>query len=198
MSRLPVLSIFPTIQGEGCWTGTPAVFVRLAGCDVGCFWCDTRYSWDVPPDAYRPVDAVTEEILQYSPEVVVITGGEPSMHDLRSLTERLRPRKRIHIETAGTHPLQGVFDWITFSPKKFKPPHASVPQQAHELKIVVYNRHDLEWARQWREKVSPECACFLQPEWNRRREMMPHILDFIQQHPSWRLSVQVHKFLHLP
>ncbi len=168
MNRLPVLEIFPTIQGEGHWTGTPATFVRLAGCDVGCFWCDTRYSWEIPEAVYRSVDEIGREILRHPTEVVVITGGEPSMHPLGELTQRLRPHRRLHIETAGIHPIRGTFDWITFSPKKFKPPHPSVAPQAHELKIVVYNRHDLEWAAQWADKVDPECRLFLQPEWGRR------------------------------
>ncbi len=198
MQQLPVLELFPTLQGEGEWAGYPAIFLRLAGCDVGCHWCDTRYSWDIPHHSYRPVPQIVNEILKMPPAIVVITGGEPSMHDLRALTKGLAHRKRIHIETSGVYPLRGQFDWITLSPKKFKPALPTVVEQADELKIVVYNQHDLEWARSWEHRISSSVKRCLQPEWGRRQKMMPHILRFLHQYPQWHLSVQLHKILGIP
>ncbi len=196
--RLPVLEIVPTLQGEGAWAGTPAVFVRLAGCDVGCYWCDTRYSWEIPDSAYQPVELLAERVRGLAPSVVVITGGEPSMHDLSDLTQRLAPAKRIHIETAGVYPLRGRFDWVTLSPKKFRAPVPEVVRRADELKVIIANRHDLQWALQWEARVRPDVPCFVQPEWNRRHAVWPHIWEFLRQNPRWRLSVQLHKMLDIP
>ena len=112
---------FYSIQGEGFHTGKPAYFIRLAGCDVNCHWCDVKESWDISEDQYLSIDEIISNVIKYSAETVIITGGEPLMHNLSELTDALKEKKKkIHLETSGTHPISGHFDWICFSPKNFK------------------------------------------------------------------------------
>lgn len=195
----PVMERFPTLQGEGAWTGHAAWFIRLGGCDVGCAWCDVKESW--PAEAHPRVDVgtlVQEAVASGLPRVVV-TGGEPAMHDLGPLTDGLRKAGLVsHIETSGTHPVSGVWDWVTLSPKKFKPCLDAWYQEADELKVVVVNSHDLTWAEEHAAKLVPGTAQFLQPEWDRREEVMARVLARIQEAPQWRLSLQTHKFIGLP
>ncbi len=196
---IPLMEDFYTVQGEGAHSGTPAYFLRLGGCDVGCVWCDVKESWD--PSAHPAVEA--EEMLcrvrTSRAEIVVITGGEPLMHDLTELTRILKQAGfRTHIETSGAYLLNGEWDWITFSPKKFKAPQAALYRAAHELKVVVFNRHDLKWAEEHAARVSNDCQLFLQPEWNCRHEMMPLIVEYVKEHPRWRISLQTHKYLDIP
>ena len=196
---LPVMEHFYTLQGEGAYAGHAAYFVRLGGCDVGCFWCDVKESWDAANHPQMTVEAIVQAALQFSGRLVVITGGEPSLHDLRPLTDALHAAGfRIHIETSASSPLLGNFDWITISPKKFKAALEENLPLAHELKVIVYNQHDLQWAVTFEKHLNKQCQLFLQAEWDKRSEMTPLVIEFIKQNPRWQLSVQTHKYLNIP
>lgn len=190
---------FYTIQGEGFHQGKAAYFIRLGGCDVGCVWCDVKESWDADKHPQRPVSALVAEAAAHRGRIAVITGGEPLMHDLRALTEALQAEGfRTHMETSGSSPLSGNWDWITLSPKKFKAPLAESCAAAHELKIVIYNKSDFAWAEQYAAKVGPSCKLYLQPEWSRANEMTPLIIEYVKANPKWQISLQVHKYLNVP
>ncbi len=196
---LPVMEHFYTLQGEGLHQGKAAYFIRLAGCDVGCVWCDVKDSWDRTRHPEIPIDALIEEVQKTPARIVVVTGGEPLMHDLSSLTQKLRAAGyRTHLETSGAHPLSGQWDWICLSPKKFKAPLPEVLPKADELKVVVFHKSDLSWAEQYAQAVHAGCALFLQPEWDRSAEMMPLIVDYVKAHPKWRATLQTHKYLNVP
>jgi 7-carboxy-7-deazaguanine synthase len=198
-TALPVMESFYTLQGEGAYTGNAAYFVRLGGCDVGCFWCDVKESWDADAHPKVEIIEIVDEVMQSGAKIAVITGGEPAMHQLDELCDSLgNAGIRRHIETSGAHQLSGDWDWVCLSPKKFKPAKEEVYAKAHELKIVVYNRHDLEWAEQHAAKVNMDCLLYLQPEWDKREEVMPLLLNHVRENPKWRLSLQTHKFLGIP
>ena len=200
MSSLPVMEQFVTLQGEGYYTGKPAIFIRLAGCDVGCTWCDVKESWDADDHPMIEVVKIVEKVLKYPTDFVVITGGEPSIHDISLLIKELKKHnKYIAIETAGTNSLPEGIDWVCFSPKKFKKPINEIYQKVNELKVVINNPTDFRWAERHADKIKDEKAFFyLQPEWNKFDELMPKILTFLQENPKWRLSLQTHKFLNIP
>ena len=190
---------FLTVQGEGAYTGAAAWFIRLGGCDVGCAWCDVKESWptDVHPKA--DVNTLVQEAVDSGSPRVVVTGGEPAMHDLGPLTKALRAAGlATHLETSGAHPVSGDWDWVTLSPKKFKPCRDEWYNIADELKIVVVNTHDLTWAEGHASKLPQGTAQFLQPEWDRREEVMERVIARIHEAPQWRLSLQTHKFIGLP
>jgi 7-carboxy-7-deazaguanine synthase len=190
---------FPTLQGEGAWTGHASWFIRLGGCDVGCSWCDVKESWPMEAHPAVAVDALVDEAVASGMPRVVVTGGEPCMHDLGPLTEALQAAGLdTHLETSGAHPPSGSWDWITLSPKKFKPCRPEWYRMADELKVVVVNSHDLAWAEEHAAQLAPGTAQFLQPEWDRREEVMERVLARIQAEPQWRLSLQTHKFIGLP
>lgn len=198
-NSLPVMEHFYTLQGEGVYQGKAAYFVRLGGCDVGCVWCDVKESWDAAKHPLYSVEVLVKTIKETPTEIVVITGGEPLLHDLAALTQALhKAGLRVHIETSGSSPLSGELDWITLSPKKFKAPLPEVLPHASELKIVVFNRSDFAWAEKWAAQVSPQCRLFLQPEWSKAAEMTPLIVEYIKSHPQWQLSLQVHKYINVP
>lgn len=199
IAALPVMESFYTLQGEGFHQGKAAFFIRLAGCDVGCVWCDVKESWDAGRHPYRTVKALVTEASSNPGRIAVVTGGEPLMHDCGDLTGALHEAGfATHIETSGAWPLSGHWDWICLSPKKFKAPLPELPPIAHELKCIVYNKSDLDWAAQWAARVSPECRLFLQPEWSRSAVMTPLIIDYIKTHPEWEFSLQLHKYIHVP
>jgi len=196
---LPVMEAFHTLQGEGYHTGRAAWFIRTAGCDVGCTWCDVKASWDPKQHPVLPVDQLVEKATAQPAAFAVVTGGEPLIYDLTLLTRALRAKgMSTHLETSGAYPLSGTWDWICFSPKKFKQPLPSVAAQAHELKVVVYNRHDFKWAETHAAQVGPDCQLFLQPEWSRAEQVMPWITEYVRQNPRWRVSLQTHKYLGIP
>ena len=196
---LPVMEAFYTIQGEGAFTGYASFFIRLGGCDVGCTWCDVKESWDPSAHPLRSLDDLVAEASTHPARIAVITGGEPLMHDLSLLTNRLKKAGfRTHLETSGTHPLTGTWDHICFSPKKFKSPLPEIYHHADELKVVVFNQHDLQWAVEHASKLAPDRSLFLQPEWSKRDRVMPMIVDHVKQHPRWRVSLQTHKYLEIP
>ncbi len=196
---IPVMEHFYTIQGEGIYTGVPAYFIRLAGCDVGCVWCDVKASWQVIPDQIMNIKDLVEQAQQSKSSLAVITGGEPLLHDLTNLTSQLKEAGfRIHIETSGAHAITGQIDWICLSPKKFKYPLEANYQQAHELKVIIYNKKDFDWAWQEAAKVAPNCQLLLQPEWSKREEMTPQIVEYVKQNPQWQISLQTHHYLKVP
>ena len=199
---LPVVEHFYTLQGEGFHQGRAAYFVRLGGCDVGCVWCDVKESWDASVHPKKTVDEIVNTVVQNSsPQkgLVVITGGEPLMHDLTQLTAALQAAGfETNIETSGAHPLSGSWDWICLSPKKFKAPLPSVVPFANELKVVIFNKSDFEWAEKYAALVSPQCKLYLQPEWDRASIVTPLMIEYIKQHPQWELSLQIHKYIHVP
>ncbi|MDQ3278010.1 MAG: 7-carboxy-7-deazaguanine synthase QueE [Bacteroidota bacterium] len=190
---------FYTLQGEGVHQGKAAYFIRLGGCDVGCVWCDVKESWDAAKHPQYTIEDLVQYVKATPAQIVVITGGEPLLHDLTNLTTALhKAGLRVHIETSGSSPLSGQLDWITLSPKKFKAPLPEVLPFASELKIVVFNKSDFAWAESWAAQVSPECRLFLQPEWSKREQVTPLIIDYIKSHPQWQLSLQVHKYIDVP
>ncbi len=198
-ASLPVMEAFYTLQGEGFHSGKAAYFIRLGGCDVGCVWCDVKDSWDAEAHPKLSIDNIVQEALQYPARMAVITGGEPLMYHLDELTEALKAAGfQTNIETSGAHPMSGKWDWVCFSPKKFKAPHESVYAQAHELKVIVYNKSDFEFAEKHAALVSDNCILLLQPEWSRVQEMTPLIVEYVKQHPQWRISLQTHKYMDIP
>lgn len=190
---------FYTIQGEGFYQGHAAWFIRLAGCDVGCIWCDVKESWDADSYSRVEVDTMAGRALASGTRIAVVTGGEPAMYDLEPLTTALRTGGlRTHLETSGAYPLTGRWDWICLSPKKFKPPVASVYEYADELKVIVYNKSDLSWAEEHAALVKPPCKLYLQPEWSREKEMLPLIVEYVKLNPGWNISLQIHKYMNIP
>jgi organic radical activating enzyme len=195
----PVMEAFYTLQGEGAHTGRAAYFIRLAGCDVGCVWCDVKESWDAQKHPVLTVAEIVAQAAAHPARVAVITGGEPLMHDLGALTQALKQEGfTVHIETSGAHPVSGELDWICLSPKKFKAPLPDVAPKAHELKVVIYHKSDFAWAEQHAAMTGEACRLFLQPEWDRKEVMLPLIIDYIQHHPQWSLSLQTHKYIGVP
>ena len=193
---LPVMETFYSIQGEGFYQGHAAFFIRLAGCDVGCVWCDVKESWDANAHSFQTITALVDEVKNTPAKIVIITGGEPLMYDCTALTEALQAAGfRTHIETSAAYPLSGKWDWICVSPKKFKSPILSILQQASELKVVVFNSSDLQWAEQNAQHTHADCQLYLQPEWSKEKIVLPLITEFIQQHPQWKLSLQIHKYM---
>lgn len=199
MATLPVMEYFYTIQGEGAYSGAPAYFIRLGGCDVGCHWCDVKESWDRSAHPEIPVDEIVENAKASQAPIVVITGGEPLMYDLADLTKALQAAGlRTHVETSGAHPLTGHWDWICFSPKKFKKPLPEFYTKSHELKVIIYNRSDFKWAQEHADKMHEGSNGYVQPEWSKESEMLPSIIQFVKENPKWRISLQVHKYMSIP
>lgn len=196
---LPVMEHFYTLQGEGVYSGNPAYFIRLAGCDVGCHWCDVKESWQYDETQMQEVEILAKTASESGTNIVVITGGEPSIYDLSLLTQAChRYGLRTHIETAGVHPLKGTFDWVCLSPKKFIPPLQDYYAIANELKIIVYNKSDFHWAEQHAAPCSDKTTLLLQAEWGQKEKMYPLITNYILQNPQWKLSLQTHKYLEIP
>jgi organic radical activating enzyme len=210
-STLPLMEHFYTIQGEGFHTGRAAYFVRLAGCDVGCVWCDVKESWDADAHPKFSVEAIVEKAIEESgikkltpstlnlKPLVVITGGEPLLHNLNELTAALQQAGfETNIETSGSSALSGNWNWICLSPKKFKAPLQEVIVAANELKVVVFNKHDFEWAETYAAQVNANCKLYLQAEWDKKEIVTPLIIDYIKNNPQWQLSVQIHKYINVP
>ena len=198
-TTLPVMEHFYTLQGEGFHQGKAAYFIRLGGCDVGCVWCDVKDSWDAAKHPKLEVENLKLKVKETPAEIVVITGGEPLMHNLDHLTRELQSDGlKTHIETSGAHPFSGTWDWICLSPKKFKAPLPEILPLANELKVVVFNKSDFDWAEEYAAKVSPGCKLFLQPEWDKAAIVTPLIIDYIKANPKWELSLQLHKYINVP
>lgn len=193
------MEAFYTLQGEGFHQGRAAYFIRLGGCDVGCVWCDVKDSWDASKHPQKLVADIVAEAKQHPGRLAVITGGEPLMHQLDQLTHALKAEGfETNIETSGSSPLSGDWDWICLSPKKFKAPLPDIIPLAHELKVVIFNKHDFEWAETYAAQVHPNCKLYLQPEWDKAEKVLPLIIDYIKAHPEWELSLQTHKYINVP
>ncbi|MBO5688138.1 MAG: 7-carboxy-7-deazaguanine synthase QueE [Alistipes sp.] len=198
-NRLPLVEDFYTIQGEGFHAGKPAYFIRLGGCDVGCRWCDAKYTWN--PKVFPPVDVdeVVKRAKACAAQAIVITGGEPLLYPLEILTSRLRDMGlEIFLETSGTHPFSGEFDWVCLSPKRQQPPLAEAFGRAHELKVIIQTEDDFLWAEENARRVGRYCRLYLQPEWSVFDEIMPKIVEYAKANPRWSISIQTHKFMRIP
>lgn len=198
-SSLPVMEEFYTIQGEGFHSGKAAVFIRLAGCDVGCHWCDVKESWEVSKQQYRSIDSIVDFAEKQNSNFAVITGGEPVMYQLDTLCTALIKKKfKLALETSGAYPLSGVWHWICLSPKKRKPPQKEYYKKANELKIIIYNQSDFKWAEEHASQVNKDCKLFLQVEWSKRKVMSQKIVEYVKNNPQWQISIQTHNYLDIP
>lgn len=196
---LPVMEHFYTLQGEGYHQGRAAYFIRLGGCDVGCVWCDVKDSWEAGKHPLMSVEELVGFVEKTPARLVVVTGGEPLMHDLGELTRQLRAAGyETNIETSGAYPLSGTWDWICLSPKKFKAPLPGILPLASELKVVIFNKSDFDWAEKYAAMVPASCRLYLQPEWEKSAQVTPLIIDYIKSHPRWELSLQIHKYINVP
>ena len=195
---LPLMEEFYTIQGEGYHTGTAAYFIRIGGCDVGCHWCDVKESWNAELHPPTNTDTIVDNASKYD-DTVVVTGGEPLTWDMTLLTQKLKNKNlKVHIETSGAYPVTGTWDWFCLSPKKNKLPVDDAYAIASELKVIIYNKHDFIFAEEQAAKVNPKAILFLQPEWSKKEEMTPMIVDYVMNNPKWRVSLQTHKYLNIP
>ena len=195
---LPLMEEFYTIQGEGYHTGTAAYFIRIGGCDVGCHWCDVKESWNADLHPPTEISKIVENAAKYA-DTIVITGGEPLMWDMTLITDSLKKEGlKVHVETSGAYTLSGTWDWICLSPKKNKLPTIKVYENANELKVIIHNKHDFIFAEEQAAKVNPNAILFLQPEWSKKEEMTPMIVDYVMSNPKWRVSLQTHKYLNIP
>lgn len=196
---LPVMEDFYTIQGEGFNSGKAAYFVRVGGCDVGCHWCDVKESWDASLHPLVKVEDVVEKVIQSGSKAVVITGGEPLQYNMDYITAEFKKKNiETFIETSGAFSLSGNWNWICLSPKKTMNPLPEVYQKANELKVIVYNKNDFDWALEQAKKVNKDCLLFLQPEWSKSNDMMPLIVEFVKTHQNWMVSLQSHKYMNIP
>jgi 7-carboxy-7-deazaguanine synthase len=196
---LPIMEDFYTIQGEGFNTGKASYFIRIGGCDVGCHWCDVKESWDASVHPLIKTDEIIKKVKDSGAKAVVITGGEPLIYNLDYLTQQLKNNSiATYIETSGAYALSGKWDWICLSPKKTMEPLKEVYNKANELKIIVFNNNDFIWAQEQAKKVSNKCLLFLQPEWSKRNEIMPLIIEFVKHNQNWMVSLQTHKYMNIP
>ncbi len=197
--KLPLIHSFYTLQGEGFHTGKAAYFIRIGGCDIGCNWCDTKYSWRPDLNKLVSVEQILTEASSYPTKSVVVTGGEPLMYNMEPLTTLLKQHGfKTFLETSGAYPLTGIWDWICLSPKSDKPPLPEIVSRANELKVIIYNDEDFLWAEKYAALVDNTCHLYLQPEWSRHKANTKKIIEYIKKHPKWRLSVQLHKYLGIP
>lgn len=199
VDKLPLVEEFFSLQGEGFHTGKAAYFIRIGGCDIGCSWCDSRFSWNSDLHPLVETESIIDHVVDSGADSVVVTGGEPLMWDLTFLTAGLKSRDiNTFIETSGAYPLSGKWDWVCLSPKRNMPPLDSLCKVADELKVIIQNRDDFEWAEKYQYLVGKNCKLFLQPEWSRFESIIPEIVGYIKKNPVWRMSLQVHKYMHIP
>ena len=195
----PVMEMFYSLQGEGYHQGKAAFFIRLAGCDVGCVWCDVKDSWDASKHPVLSIEEIVNSALAHPGRLAIVTGGEPLLHHLDPLTTALKAAGfQTNIETSGSSPMSGDWDWVCLSPKKFKAPLAENLPLASELKVVVFNNSDFDWAEAHAKQVSPACKLYLQPEWDKSAQITPKVIDYIKSNPQWELSAQLHKYIQVP
>lgn len=196
---LPLVEEFYSVQGEGCNTGKAAYFIRVGGCDICCSWCDTKHSWNAALHPLVPVESIVTNVMAAGADSVVVTGGEPLMWNMDPLCGQLKANGiKTFLETSGAYPLTGTWDWVTLSPKKGSPPLPGIWSLADELKVVIQNGIDFEDAEVYRQKAGPRCILLLQPEWSRYGDMIGVITEYVKKHPEWRVSLQAHKFMHIP
>ncbi len=197
--QYPVMEMFYSLQGEGYHQGKAAYFIRLAGCDVGCVWCDVKDSWDASKHPVLSIEEIVNSALQHPGRLAIVTGGEPLLHNLYPLTAALKAAGfETNIETSGSSPMSGNWDWVCLSPKKFKAPLPENLPLASELKVVVFNNSDFEWAETYAKQVSAHCKLYLQPEWDKQVQITPVVIEYIKANPKWELSAQLHKYIQVP
>ena len=197
--QYPVMEMFYSLQGEGYHQGKAAYFIRLAGCDVGCVWCDVKDSWDASKHPVLTIDEIVSSALAHPARLAIVTGGEPLLYNLDALTTALKKAGfEVNIETSGSSPMSGKWDWVCLSPKKFKAPLDESIQAASELKVVIFNIHDFEWAETYAKQVGPSCKLYLQPEWDKANLITPLVIEYIKANPKWELSAQLHKYIQVP
>ena len=193
------MEMFYSLQGEGYHQGKAAYFIRLAGCDVGCVWCDVKESWDASKHPVLTIDEIVNSALAHPARLAIITGGEPLLYNLEALTTALKKAGfNVNIETSGSSPMSGNWDWVCLSPKKFKAPLNESIAAASELKVVIFNKHDFEWAETYAKQVPAHCKLYLQPEWDKSNQITPLVIDYIKANPKWELSAQLHKYIKVP
>ena len=196
---LPLVEDFYTLQGEGRHAGRAAYFIRLGGCDVGCAWCDAKDTWRAAHFPPTPIEKIVRRAAAYPARSIVVTGGEPTLYDLDPLTAALKAEGlEVFLETSGTNPIRGSFDWVCLSPKRQDPPLEENFLKADELKVIVQTKEDIEWAEACAAKVREDCLLYVQPEWSRRNEVMDLIVEYIKRNPRWRASLQAHKYMRIP
>jgi len=197
--QYPVMEMFYSLQGEGYHQGKAAFFIRLAGCDVGCVWCDVKDSWDASKHPVLSIQEIVNSALAHPGRLAIVTGGEPLLHHLDPLTTALKAAGfQTNIETSGSSPMSGQWDWICLSPKKFKAPLPENVALAHELKVVVFNNSDFDWAENYAKQVSANCKLYLQPEWDKQAQITPVVIEYVKANPKWELSAQLHKYIQVP
>lgn len=197
--KLPLVEDFYTIQGEGYHTGKAAYFIRLGGCDIGCSWCDAKFTWNRHLHPLVSAGEIAERAVSFPARAVVVTGGEPSSYPLDYLCRLLRDNAiETYVETSGAYPLTGEWDWICLSPKRQSPPQPEIYARADELKVIIYDAADIEWAEENSRLVGDKCRLYLQPEWSRYEEIIPMVVDYVKINPRWNISLQAHKFMHIP
>lgn len=197
--KLPLLEDFYTIQGEGHYTGFAAYFIRVGGCDIGCKWCDTKFSWNPKIHKLTNIDDIIKKSVNYPAKTIVVTGGEPTTYNLEYLTKNVKKQGvRTHIETAGVYKLTGEWDWITLSPKQHNKPLKEFYPLANEIKVIIEKKEDLQWAISQAKLVNNKCLLYLQPEWSMYDKIIPFVVDFVKENPKWRISLQAHKFMKIP
>ena len=195
----PVMEMFYSLQGEGYHQGKAAYFIRLAGCDVGCVWCDVKDSWDASKHPVLTIEEIVNSALQHPGRLAIVTGGEPLLHNLDPLTAALKAAGfETNIETSGSSPMSGDWDWICLSPKKFKAPLPENLPLASELKVVVFNNSDFEWAELHAKQTASNCKLYLQPEWDKQVQNTPLVIEYVKANPKWELSAQLHKYIQVP
>ncbi|MBN2662095.1 MAG: 4Fe-4S cluster-binding domain-containing protein [Bacteroidales bacterium] len=197
--KLPLIDEFYSLQGEGFHFGKAAYFIRIGGCDIGCHWCDTKYSWRADKDKLIDVDTLVKNVTSTKADTIVVTGGEPLTYELDYLTEEMyKANIQTFIETSGAYKLTGKWNWICLSPKKNAPPTNEIIPLANELKVIVIDESDFEWAEKYAALVNTNCKLYLQPEWSRRNFLTPKIVEYIKNDPKWNISIQAHKFMKIP
>lgn len=197
--KLPLMEQFYTVQGEGFHSGRPAYFIRIGGCDIGCSWCDSKFSWQAEKHPLVKVDEIKEQAVLAGASSLVVTGGEPSLYNLDYLTKAFKSAGfTLFMETSGAYPLTGKWDWICLSPKLRNPPREEYFREAGELKVIIQTKEDLVWAEENAKKVHSSCQLFLQPEWSMRKMILPILLDYVKSNVKWRISLQTHKYIGIP
>ncbi|MDD2982127.1 MAG: 7-carboxy-7-deazaguanine synthase QueE [Crocinitomicaceae bacterium] len=197
--ELPIMERFYSIQGEGRYSGRAAYFIRVAGCDVGCVWCDVKESWDNEIHPLVKIDELVQGVLEAKADFVVITGGEPALYDLNTMVNALHQHGiATAIETSGCYPLKGAIQWYCFSPKKFKAPCEEAYEKASEMKVIIFNKSDFKWAEEHAAKLNSACVLYLQPEWSKEAQILPLIIEYVKLNPKWRVSLQTHKYMDIP
>jgi organic radical activating enzyme len=197
--QYPVMEMFYSLQGEGYHQGKAAYFIRLAGCDVGCVWCDVKESWDASKHPVLSIEQIVHSALQHPARLAIITGGEPLLYNLNPLTAALKAVGfQTNIETSGSSTMSGQWDWVCLSPKKFKAPLPENLPLASELKVVIFNNSDFDWAETYAKQVAPDCKLYLQPEWDKQAQITPLVIEYVKENPKWELSAQLHKYIQVP